>query len=283
MQYVIYNPLANNKMGLASAKAYLEGKISEDVEYKDVTQISDLNAFIGELTENDRIILAGGDGTINRFINSLSSTPKCKIDYVATGSGNDFKNDIAARGELDGDFIRLNKYIENLPTVTVKGNTYKFINGIGFGLDGYCCEKGDEFRAKSDKPVNYTGIAIKGLLFDYKPRNATVTIDGDTLSFKKVMIAPTMKGKFYGGGMMVAPEQDRLAEDKQLSVVVWHDTGRLTTLMRFPKIFKGEHVKYDKMVSIHKGSEVKVVFDMPTALQIDGETVLDVTEYTVKA
>ena len=52
--------------------------------------------------------------------------------------------------------------------------------------------------------------------------------------------------------------------------------------MRFPKIFKGEHVKYTKMISIYKGSEVKVSFDKPTALQIDGETVLGVTEYTVK-
>ena len=283
MQYVIYNPLANNKMGLASAKACLEGKIDEDVEYADVTQISDLGAFIDGLTENDRVILAGGDGTINRFINSLNSTPRVQIDYVAAGSGNDFKNDIVARGEFDGVFINLNKYIQNLPTVTVNGETYKFINGIGFGLDGYCCEKGDEFRAKSDKPVNYTGIAIKGLLFDYKPRNATVTVDGETISFKKVMIAPTMKGKFYGGGMMVAPEQDRLSEDKKLSVVVWHGVGRLTTLMRFPKIFKGEHVKYDKMVSIYKGSEVTVTFDQPCALQIDGETVLGVKEYTVKA
>ena len=283
MQYVIFNPLAHNKTGLASTKSYLDGKIDGDFEYRDVTEIADLGAFIGGLTASDRVILAGGDGTVNKFINALDATPACTIDYIAVGSGNDFKNDIQTRGELNGDFIRLNKYIENLPTVTVNGNTHKFINGIGYGIDGYCCEKGDEFKAKSDKPVNYTGIAVKGLLFHFKPRNATVTVDGKTLSFKKVWLAPTMKGKFYGGGMMVAPEQDRFAEDRTVSVVVWHGTGKLGTLMRFPKIFKGEHVKYTKMISICKGTEVKVSFDKPTALQIDGETVLGVTEYTVKA
>ena len=282
MQYVIYNPLANNKTGLASAKTFLDGKIDSDVEYKDVTAMDDVGAFVGNLTADDRIILAGGDGTINRFVNALNGTPACVIDYLAAGSGNDFANDVKARGELNGDFIRLNKYIEDLPTVTVNGMTKKFINGIGFGIDGYCCEKGDEFRAKSDKPVNYTGIAVKGVLFHFKPRNATVTVDGKTVSFKKTWLAASMKGKFYGGGMMVAPEQDRFADDKQVSVVVWHGTGRLTTLMRFPKIFKGEHVKFTKMINIYNGSEVTVAFDKPTALQIDGETVLNVTEYTVK-
>ena len=282
MQYVIYNPLANNKAGFASAKSYLDGKIDGDVEYKDITKIADLGAFIGRLTDSDRVILAGGDGTINRFINALDATPACAVDLIAVGSGNDFKHDIEKRGEVSGDFIRLNKYIENLPTVTVNGETHKFINGIGYGIDGYCCEKGDEFRAKSDKPVNYTSIAVKGLLFHFKPRKATVTVDGKTFSFKKVWLAPTMKGKFYGGGMMVAPEQDRFAEDKTVTVVVWHGTGKLSTLMRFPKIFKGEHVKYTKMISIIKGSEIKISFDKPTALQIDGETVSNVTEYTVK-
>ena len=40
---------------------------------------------------------------------------------------------------------------------------------------------------------------------------------------------------------------------------------------------------YSKMVEILTGKEIKVEFDQPTALQIDGETVLGVTEYTAKA
>ena len=36
------------------------------------------------------------------------------------------------------------------------------------------------------------------------------------------------------------------------------------------------------MVEILVGKQVKVEFDRPTALQIDGETVLDVTSYEVK-
>lgn len=280
MIYILYNPLANNGTGEKAAHEQLDKLGLSDVEFRDVTKIDDLGAFVSSLTDSDRIILAGGDGTINKFANSVGDELPCAVDYIPTGSGNDFANDMGIKA---GELFRLNDYLKKLPRVNVNGNTYKFINGIGYGIDGYCCEVGDELKKKSDKPVNYAGIAVKGLLFYFKPRNATVIVDGVESKFKKVWLAPSMKGRYYGGGMNVAPEQDRTAADGKLSVVVWHGAGKLTTLMRFPKIFKGLHVKYKKMISIQKGSEITVKFDKPTALQIDGETVLGVTEYTAIA
>ena len=58
--------------------------------------------------------------------------------------------------------------------------------------------------------------------------------------------------------------------------------GKIRTLMLFPKIFKGEHVKNKKMVEVLSGREITVKFPRPSALQIDGETVLNVTQYTVR-
>jgi len=52
--------------------------------------------------------------------------------------------------------------------------------------------------------------------------------------------------------------------------------------MIFPTIFKGEHVKNTNKVACLKGREITVRFDRPCALQIDGETVLGVTEYTAR-
>ena len=49
----------------------------------------------------------------------------------------------------------------------------------------------------------------------------------------------------------------------------------------FSKIFKGEHVKYKKNVSIFSGNTIKVEFNSPRSLQIDGETILGVTSYIV--
>ena len=140
------------------------------------------------------------------------------VYYYAAGSGNDFWRDIS--GGKEPEPICIDPYINNLPQVTVKGKKYYFINGIGYGIDGYCCEKGDEIRAYSDKPINYTSIAVKGLLFHYKPANAVVTVDGKKYHYKKVWLAPTMNGRFYGGGMMPTPNQNRLNEDGLVSAMV---------------------------------------------------------------
>lgn len=179
--------------------------------------------------------------------------------------------------------VRINEYVRNLPIVTVNGKSSRFINAIGYGIDGYCCETGDELREKSDKPINYTSIAVKGLLFHFRPANAVINVDGREYSYKKVWLAPTMNGRFYGGGMMTAPQQDRNNPEGKLSVVVMHGSGKLKTLMVFPSIFKGEHISHTEMVEVLTGKEITVRFDSPAALQIDGETVKNVIEYSVKA
>lgn len=80
---------------------------------------------------------------------------------------------------------------------------------------------------------------------------------------------------------MAAPNQDRLNADHTVSTVVMHEFGRLYTLIAFPSIFKGNHVKYKKMVNVLTGKHITVEFDRPTSLQIDGETILNVEKYEV--
>ena len=92
-----------------------------------------------------------------------------------------------------------------------------------------------------------------------------------------------MDGRIYGGGMIAAPDQRRNAPDGKFSVVVWHGSNKLKTLVVFPSIFKGEHVKHSECIDIIKADEVTVRFDKPCALQIDGETILNVTEYSAKS
>ncbi|MBQ9773692.1 MAG: diacylglycerol kinase family protein [Clostridia bacterium] len=280
MHHILCNPLSANKQGEALTQALI-GQLG-DVAYRivDIRTVKSYAELWLEIDmENDTVILSGGDGTLNRFVNENEGLelPQ-KLYYYASGSGNDFKKDVSPDSDA---LIPLHPYIKDLPTVTVNGKTSRFINGIGYGIDGYCCEVGDAQRAKSDKPVNYTGIAIKGLLFFFKPANAKVTVDGVTKTYRKAWIAPTMKGKYYGGGMKVTPEQDRLDPEGKVSFATMYGKGKIKTLMVFPKIFKGEHVKHTEMVDIVAGHEITVEFDRPTALQIDGETVLGVTSYTV--
>lgn len=103
---------------------------------------------------------------------------------------------------------------------------------------------------------------------------------GRVMHFRRVWLASAMKGRYYGGGMMVAPAQDRTSG--VMSCIVMHDSGRLHTLAVFPGIFSGSHVKHKKIVTVLTGKEITVEFDRPTALQIDGDTVRGVRKYTAK-
>ena len=221
---VLYNPLAGN--GTAQDKMReLESLMQGDrLYFSNMLDTRDYGAFFNDMPDGASIIICGGDGTLNRFLNDTEDIrPDCDIYYYPSGSG--------------------------------KGNG----------------------------EVNYTAIAIKGLLFHYKPTGATITVDGVEHRFEKVWLAPTMIGRYYGGGMMPTPEQDRLNGDGAVSVTVYYGSGKLKSLAVFPSIFKGEHIKHREMVAVLSGRNITVCFDEPRPLQIDGETVPGVREYSVTA
>lgn len=277
--YILFNPYSNNVCNEDMLKT-IEVINQENAIFVDVTKISNYDMFFAELKNDDIIYICGGDGTLNHFINHIRGIDiKNDVYYYPTGTGNDFYYDVYQGSEIKP--LLINEYLTNLPIVTVKNNEYYFINGVGYGIDGYCCEEGDRLRELSDKPINYTAIAIKGLLFKYKPTNAKIIVDGKEYNFKKVWIAATMKGRMYGGGMIATPNQKR--NSNETSVLVFHGSGKLKTLMIFPSIFKGEHIKKTKNVSILTGKEISVAFDEPRPLQIDGETIKEVSEYKVKS
>ena len=280
MKYrIIFNPLAGNGTGKIQVEKIRE-KIDGELEFTDMTAIDSYSDFFKSVADDEKIIICGGDGTLNRFINDTDGIlPEREILYFAMGSGNDFLRDIA--GENCDGVIDITKYIKNLPVVKINGKSSRVLNGVGYGIDGYCCEVGDELRKTTDKPLNYASIAIKGLLFHYKPTNAVITVDGVKNTFKKVWIAPIMNGRFYGGGMMPTPNQNRLNSDGTVSVMVMYGAGKIRTLMAFPGIFKGEHIKKTNMVKVFTGHNITVEFDRAVAAQIDGETVLNVKKCAV--
>lgn len=278
---VLYNPLAGNGKGENAAKKLKERLNGDELTFTDMTKVSDYRALFASMPEDERVIVSGGDGTLNRFINDTEEVAFANpVYYYATGSGNDFLKDIG--GNVGDKPVCIDKYLKALPTVDVKGKSYRFINGIGYGIDGYCCEVGDKLRETSDKPINYAGIAIKGLLFHYHPTSATVIVDGVEHKYKKVWLAPTMNGRYYGGGMIPTPKQDRLNKEHTVSVMVYYGSGKIKSLAVFPSIFKGEHVNHREMVEVLSGKEITVRFDSPAALQVDGETIIGVTEYSVR-
>lgn len=285
-KYILYNPHAGGAEAETAVKALQEA--NPEAAAINLCRITSYRTFFNGLEPDTAVILCGGDGTLNRFVNKIRGMKiPNKLYYYPTGTGNDFARDIGQKPFSDPT-ICLNPYFERLPRVSVKGKSELFLNNVGFGIDGYCCEVGERLREenkkrKKPKPINYTKIAITGLLFHYKPRNAVVVVEGKRYLYKKVWLATVMNGKFYGGGMMPTPNQERLRKDGKVSMLIFHDVGKLRGLMIFPSIFSGKHLKYTKQMTILEGSSIQVKFDAPTPLQIDGEVVSEVMEYTASA
>ena len=279
--YILFNPLAGSG-GCKDKMSALKFEGETNAVYYDITRDGGYKDLLSQLEPEDKIVLCGGDGTLNSFINGIDGLYiKNDILFFAGGSGNDFLNDIGETASLKP--IKINDYIKNLPTVTINGKAYRFINGIGLGVDGYCCKEVNRIHKEKNKKANYALIALKGLLKAYTPVNATVTVDGETVSYKKVWLASAMKGKYFGGGIGIAPDQNRFEEDGTVTCLVGHDLSRLKVIWLFTLIFKGTHTKHVKYVAVKKCHEIKVEFDRPTPMQIDGETIPDVTSYIVTA
>jgi diacylglycerol kinase family enzyme len=283
MVYVLYNSSAGAHYGVDNIREKMEAAFpGEELMLASTISIDNKVEFVSKIGDEDKLVLVGGDGTLNRFVNSVEDKDYPFPIYIfAGGTGNDFINDVIGTGK--DELVQINDYIKSLPVISVGGKDYKFLNGIGFGIDGWACEEGDKYREKTGKAPNYTTIALKGLLYKFNTMKARVTVDGVTEEFENVWMCPTMNGRYFGGGMMVTPDQDRLNEKRELSVVIVPCKSRLKLLTIFPKIFKGKHKKHTDVFKTRFGYDIKVEFDRPCALQIDGETVLGVTEYSVKS
>lgn len=145
--YLLYNSKSNNGAGEQSAKKIREIRKYKNFEKLDLTNLS-YPEFFASLGEDDEVVICGGDGTLNHLVNDMDcSKIKNDVYYYPAGTGNDFWRDIGKNENSEPE--KINKYIVNLPVVKVKGKTKRFINGIGYGIDGFCCEEGDRLRKKA--------------------------------------------------------------------------------------------------------------------------------------
>ena len=280
MLFLLYN--SNSKIGknkekifkvLASAiKTFKDG----DIRAKDITKLDSIK-------EKDKILIVGGDGTLTSLINKykkyLDNLPK--IYAVKAGTGNDFLRNIIHSGypveNINNKYFLINPFLKNLPICKVNNNEKTFLNGIGIGLDGYICKNVEEQRNKNNKQ-SFFKITLKSFM-EFKPlEKLTIEVDGKKHELKKCWFASIMNGKYYGGGMKIAPKADFKGE--KLQAIIINDINKFKLFMLFPLIYTGNHSKV-KAVHFFEGKHIKITSDEKTYVQIDGEPQKDINEIEV--
>ena len=107
-KYILYNPLAGN--GKCKEDAELLESLYDNPEYISMKNIRNYRIFLEGLDASDEIILCGGDGTLNRFINDTDGIEFGNpVWYLPAGTGNDFAKDI---GIGQAEPFRINDYIK---------------------------------------------------------------------------------------------------------------------------------------------------------------------------
>lgn len=129
--YVFYNPFAGNGDGKKRLDE-LKNIIPDELIFCDLTKEETYESSLFKITSKDSLILCGGDGTLNQFVNITEGIHiPCEIFYYPTGRNNDFARDL---GKKTGDKpFPITLYLKHLPIAEIGNRKHQFLNGICCG------------------------------------------------------------------------------------------------------------------------------------------------------
>lgn len=279
-KYIIYNPAAGNKTCMEEVEI-LEIVYDHTISI-DINKISNYRVFLSGLDRTDTLILCGGDGTLNRFVNDTRGIgiPN-DLYFYAVGWGNDFAKDLGRKKGDEPDFV-INQYIRQLPRVTINGKEKLFVNNVSFGISCSCYDRRRERMSEEKRDGRLWNVctAISELL-SRKPVDAEILVNGRQHHLTKVWQISVMNSRYECGGMLTAPDRKRLDEKEELSVVLLHGVGKLGALKGYLSMLRGKQKKSPKGMEVWKGNDIRIRTEAPVFLQVDGDTSTDVKEYHI--
>ena len=272
MDLILYNPKSkNSKANIQTHKLIRKYKLEKKpFRLKSILKIHDPKKYLEENKHFEKVILLGGDGTINKFVNKVHDYDIQQEVYLKkNGSGNDFLRSLK-NNDSKPQFI-----IEN---TLDDSKTHYFINGTGFGIDGLIIDYVD--KAKNKGKLTYTLSSLKAIL-NYVPETLEATIDGEKFTFEKTYMVTINNGRFVGGGMQLSPKAN--IDDELLDVIIVHGISKPVLLILFMTIYLGLHTKFTKWIFNRKCKEIEVKFPTPQICQSDGEKYENVSSMRIKS
>ena len=279
----IVNPKSRSGMGkriwdtleLELKKRRVEYKVYPTERRKHAEKIA--SALTSD-NERHRIVVLGGDGTVNEVVNGIRFPEKVILGYIPIGSSNDF-----ARGlRIPSDPSEALEIVLNprrvmdmdIGTVSRPCGTRRFAVSAGIGFDAAVChEVSVSWWTKILNRIglgklSYAVVALDRLKKD-RPAEMHITLDGEReLVFEKTYFAAFMNLPFEGGGFRFCP--DALPEDGLLDIVILSGVSRLKALFLLPTALVGKHVLF-RGVTILRCRKAEAETDRPMPIHTDGE------------
>ena len=205
------------------------------------------------------IICLGGDGTINRTLNSIANT-KNVLGYIPFGTGNDFyksNQELLKDGINQIDLVRINdKY---------------FINVACFGIDADIANT-DELVHSSIIPKSQRyNISIIHHFLKYKARHMKVLVDGKEYESDYTTIA-VCNARYYGGGYKIGTNAE--LDDGLADVYLINDLPKLKMASLILGMKKAKH-ETDPNVSLIRTNKLTIESPNEFECNIDGDKLKD--------
>jgi len=204
------------------------------------------------------VVAVGGDGTNNEVVNGFFGAdgrplaPEAVFAHVPSGTGGDFRKSIGLGPDpVTGAQLlagRRSRAID-VGRATFIGHdgqevTRFFLNITSFGIGGLVDRYVNESKKRLGGKLSFFLAAARALL-TYRNRPVRLRIDDGEPQALRINNVAVANGRFFGGGMQVAPEA-RL-DDGRFDVVTFGDLTTLEYLALAGSIYKGTHLGRPKI------------------------------------
>ena len=297
MYHIIVNPASRSGKGEKIWHTLLPVLKKNHTDYKVYLTkgIGDACKIAKDITSNLsnplKLIILGGDGTINEVLQGIQQFELTDIAYIPTGSSNDLARDMGLQTDpiraleqiLYSDSIVLtdigcltcNHGYHTLSGDYVSGvHTRLFQVSTGIGFDASVCEYALHSKIKDTLnhlglgKLTYLGIALR-LLLKGETVSCQITFeDGAVLKLDHLLFAAVMNHRYEGGGFMFAPDADYA--DGYLNLCAAHNLTFSRALRILPTAFDGKHLHFNEIHS-GKSSCIRLTTSKPLSVHTDGE------------
>jgi len=254
--------LNGKKAGISTVREAISTFRNEitNVQVRATYEYGDVERFMLEAVQNgiERLIIGGGDGSVNEVVNAMAKLPREKRPTLAIlplGTANDFAT--ACKIPLESlEALRFAMSDSSTPVDIVKANDRYFVNmaTAGFGA-----------QVTADTPVelkNFLGggaYTLTGVLkaMNFVPYHSNVTTAENSFKNLPIVAGAICNGKQAGGGQVLAPNaliNDGLLDIVSISQFTLADIPQVHEEIKNPSA-NGTFIKYVQSSWIESESE----------------------------
>lgn len=282
---VVINPVSGGGRGKKAWNVLMPGlhAIFDNISYRMSNQVDDVKQLTRDLLreEPDYFLIIGGDGTLSHAVNGLLESDKLinsqtRYAYFNSGCGGDFARQFPRQRvtEFLDRLIHHQVISCNVGKISFSDQRiHYFINIASCGLSAHVvsASANSKWLKKFGGGVNYFVHALLGLV-TYRKVPVHIQFDNNPPIDGKMFLMAVCNGQYFGGRMHVAPMAK--IDDDLLDVVVVYNLSRLSALLKFFKIYSGNHL-LEKKIHYIQAKTVTIKSDESLVLPVeaDGELV----------